>query len=62
MIKVWKYAISITWTNCPPITRPPNIVFAKYGGHVKMIFQKRILLNTLMARDKTTLLKLILTI
>jgi hypothetical protein len=57
MIKVWKYVISITWTNCPPIIRPnPNIVLAKYGGVLhKMIFQKRILLNTLMARDKQTL-------
>jgi hypothetical protein len=34
MIKVWKYAISITWTNCPPIIANPNIVLAKYGGHV----------------------------
>jgi hypothetical protein len=25
MIKVWKYAISITWTNCPPIIRPNPI-------------------------------------
>jgi hypothetical protein len=26
MIKVWKYVISITWTNCPTIRPNPNIV------------------------------------
>jgi hypothetical protein len=26
MIKVWKYVISITWTNCPTIMPNPNIV------------------------------------
>jgi hypothetical protein len=35
MIKVWKYAISTTWTNCPLLYKAnPNIVLAKYGGHV----------------------------
>jgi hypothetical protein len=42
MIKVWKYVISITWTNCPPIIRPnPNIVLAKYGGHLQNDISKK---------------------
>jgi hypothetical protein len=54
MIKVWKYAINTTWTNCPRITRR-----TQYSGLESMlvmlqnsIAQKRIMLNTLMARDK----------
>jgi hypothetical protein len=39
MIKVWKYVISTTWTNCPPIIR--SQYFAKYGHVGKMIFQKK---------------------
>jgi hypothetical protein len=52
MIKVWKYAINITWTNCPRITRNSIQWVRKHVGHVaKQHCQKR-MLNTLMARDK----------
>jgi hypothetical protein len=52
MIKVWKYAINITWTNCPRITRRNQYSGLKHVGHVaKQHCQKR-MLNTLMARDK----------
>jgi hypothetical protein len=41
MIKVWKYAISTTWTNCPPIKAKSQYSVAKYGGHVTNDISKK---------------------